>query len=278
MPFEPHGKLEPNPSVRIFFTGLNILAPTADKTCQAFVHNSSQGHRLMIETRRKRPGKPDVIMMRHFGPLAFTAADPDHTHGFLISTAGLPAGQKGVKAYDGTETSTEGTKLFDSFVLSKIFDIPPGDVDEFGGLPSIFIDHGVFYTARKVTVRARLLKQGGAKTKELTEVPTIIGANIYLNPQVPAQKVRLFWRQDAEEVHLDLKPSPDFTYEIYIVNEPLFIPDTPAAPRHGEFAEYIKILPEVLTRPDEHYELEFVEEPPERGSNRTPCMSVLLSE
>ncbi len=276
MAFKPHPKLPPDPSIRIFFIGLNILAPTAGDTCQAFVHNSSPQHSLLIETRRKRKGKPDVLMMRHSGPLAFTEADDTRTHGFLITTAGLAPADKGVRAYDETEPSTEGTRLFDSFRLSKILDVSPGKVDEFGGLPSVFIDHGIFYTADKVTVKAKLVKKGGAKEMTLTEVPTIIGANIYLDPTIKDHQVTLFWRQNGSEAHLDLKPSANFTYEIYIINEPLFELDTPAAPRHAEFEEYFKILPDVAM--NEQWELEFLEDPPDRGSTRTPCMSILLNE
>jgi len=239
----------------------------------------------MIETRRKRPGKPDVLMMRLPGPLVPTAADPTNTHGLLIRTAGLAAGQKGVKAYDGTTPSTEGTKLFDSFVLTHILDIPPGPVSPGGGQPSILIDHGVFYTADKVPMHppqltAQLVKKTAPGTPpkviDLAEIPTIVGANIYLDPQVSGQKVTLLWRQNGQDVHLDLTPSPNFTYEIYVINEPLFEDDAAGGPTHDEFEEYFGILPQAPQ--NQQYKLVINGTIPDRGTTRAPCMSILLGE
>ncbi|HEY2962724.1 MAG TPA: hypothetical protein VGJ37_09940 [Pyrinomonadaceae bacterium] len=276
MPFKESNTLDPKPSVRIFFIGLNILKLTdsdagVDTAVQAFVHNSSQVHKLTIETRRKRPGKPDLLMMRHTGPLSLTVADGTRNHGFMILT-NIEAADRGVTAYNGKEPSDEGTKLDDSFSLATLLGKPAGDVDPFGGLPSVFIDHGVFYTADKVTTKAQIVRKNGDK-EDLTEVPTIIGANIYLDPSKPDQTVTLFWRQEGEDVFLPLKHSPNFTYEIYVINEPLFEPDSPL-PRHGEFTEYFKILPDVSE--GDKFEIEFLEEIPDRGSTRAPCMSLFL--
>lgn len=270
MPFATQNTLDPNPSFRIFFIGLNILAPAAGNTCQVFVHNSSPPHNVSIETRRKRPGgKPDVLMMRHLGKLHSTGVDPNN--GFLIRTGGLAAGQKGVKAYNGSVASPEGTKLADAFSIEKITGVA-ADVEPAGGLPGILIDHGVFYTADKVTVRAKIKKNNGEEM-ELAEVPTILGANIYLDPNVSAHRVQLMWRQQGSDVNLTLRPSQHFTYEIYIINEPLFVPDS-ASPLHGEFTEYFKILRNIPHQ--KKFELEFLEPVPDRGSNRSPCMSILL--
>jgi hypothetical protein len=269
MPFATVNTLLPNPFVRIFFIGLNILAPTANQTCQTFVHNISDDHHLSIEVRRKRPGKPDLIVMRRNGPLTVLDADPSETHGFLIRTEGLAAGQKGVKAYNGP-SSPEGTSLFDAFVLTHLLDVPPGEVDPDGGLPSILIDHGTFYTADKQTRRGRFRKPDGTE-KRLGEVPTIIGANIYR----PATAVQLFWQEDEEDVHITLEPDADFTHEIYIINEPFFDDDSPDSPKHDEFEKYFEILPDVP--PEEHYNLE-LEPTALRGTTKNPCMSILLSE
>ena len=269
MPFQQIDRLDEKPSVRIFFTGLNILKGE-DNKCKVFVHNRSDPHTLSIEVRRKRPNQPDVLMMRHHGRLQPVGGEP--TIGFVIRTFGLE-GETGVKAYDGAPTE-QGTTLKDSFSLAKLFGTVP-ELDEAGGRPCIFINHGIFYTARKVPVEAILKNvQTGATVAELDEVGTIIGANIYLNPANQNHKVQLLWRQQGQDVHLDLLPSENFTYEIYVVNEPLFIPDTPEAPNHGEFEEYFKLLPGIPK--SEQFELHYIGEPPERGSNRSPCMSIVL--
>lgn len=271
MPFEPSKTLDPNPSVRIFFIGLNILAATEDKKCQVYVHKTSPPHTLSIEVRRKRKGKPDVLMMRHLGKLNAVGLDPNN--GFLIHTNLGEGEETGVKAYNGYEASPEGTKLGDAFSLKKLLGITP-DIDPKGALPGISINHGIFYTADKFTGRAKIKKNDGTVT-ELTEVPTILGANIYLSPGNDEHQVTLIWRQQGDDVHLSLTPSEDSSYEIYVVNEPLFVPDGPSPLTHGEFTEYFKIIRNVPR--NQQFEIEFIDVP-ERGSNRTPCTSIVLDD
>jgi len=271
MPFTPQPTLPPDPSVRIFWIGLNILAEGPDNGCQTFVDHISKPHKLSIEVRRKRHGKPDQLMMRHLGPLVFTGADPDHKQGLIIQTD-IPANQKRVTAYDGTEPSDQGFRLSDTFKLTDHLSTKP-KVIEASALPGILVDNGVLYTADKVTVKAQLKPTSGTPT-DLTEVSTIIGCNIYLDPAVPGQMVSLFWKQEGKEVHLPLKQSPNFSYEIYIINEPLFEENSPGPPTHGEFTEYFKILSNV--KPGEEFEIEFLEDIPDKGSTRTPCLSILL--
>lgn len=281
MPFATRPDLPPNPSVKIFFIGLNILQPTANHTCETFVHKLNAQHKLLIETRRKRPNKPDVTMMRLPGPLVPTATDPFGHHGLRIRTAGITPR---VEAYTGPPTSDGSSSLFDGFVMSRILDVSPGQPSSSGGRPSIFIDNGVFYTAATVPVVAPATVQLVKKTVpptppkviNLTQVPTIIGANIYLNPNDTNQKVTLQWKQNGQEVFLDLRPTDSSTtYEIYVINEPLFEPDTPG-PTHDEFDEYFKILPAVTRH--EQFNLVITGTLPDRGSTRAPCMSILLTD
>jgi hypothetical protein len=264
--------LPPNPFVRIFFVGLNILAPAANRTCQTFVHNVSDDHHLLIEVRRKRPGKPDQIAMRRFGPLTVVDIDDSETHGFLIEVQGVPPANRGVKAYNGTTASNEGSSLFDAFRLEgDILDVSPGEVDE-GGLPSILIDHGIFYTADKQVRGATFHKNSGGE-KRRGETPTILAANIYR----PATSVRLIWQEDEEDVQMTLEPSANFIHEIYVINEPFFDNESPDSPKHDEFVRYFEILPDVPEQ--EQFTLELAELPDsERGTTRNPCMSILYSE
>src|SRR4030095_1308975 len=133
MAFEPSDDLRPDPTVKIFFTGLLILKPLADKTCQTFVHNVSPDHDLLVDVRRQRPGNPDVVMMRAPGPLGFTGGHTPPAHGLLIRTVEVPAGQKGVKGYNGRVPSTEGQALSEVLDLSDLLDVSAGNVDQIGG-------------------------------------------------------------------------------------------------------------------------------------------------
>jgi hypothetical protein len=277
MAFPTIDSLPTNPTVRVFFSGLMILEPLANNNCQVFVHNSSIDHNLSIEVRRKQPGRADIIVMRILDHLSFTAADPSHDHGLLIRTIGITGGPKGVKSYTGVNASPEGVRLRETFNMTTIHDVAPGAVDVIGGRPSILFDDATFYTANVSILNAELRKKDGSKTITLTQVPTIIGANIYLDATKPAEMVNLSWRQHGRDINLNLKQSTDFTYEIYINNEPLFEEDSVTAPfSHDEFDEYYKILPGITH--NEQFSLVFPTPTPDRGSTRTPCMSVLLHD
>jgi hypothetical protein len=270
MSFAKTSELPTNPAVRIFFSGLLILEPEKDgKSCEVFVHNNSLDHNLSIEVRRKDTGHPDVIMMRLFGPLLPTLGGTPGRTGFSIRKT---PGPKGIKGYDASRPSDEGASLGKAFNMQTLHDVPVGRVDLVGGLPSIFIDEGTFYAANLMPVTAQLQKKTpGSKPKDLAEIASILGANIYLNPK---EKVTLTWKQSGKNLKLDLEQSNDFTYEIYINNEPLYEDDSATAPTHDEFEEYYSILPDI-TKLSEQFKLIFIKFH-SRGSTRTPCMSVLL--
>jgi hypothetical protein len=282
MPFTPTEDLPGNPAVQIFFSGLLMLKPDAEgKSCEVFVHRSAPAHHLTIEVRRKRYGHPDEIMMRHVGPLTFGVAlsgDPDERpiHGFFIHK--VTEGQKGVRRFNPIKPTPDGTPQSLSLAIdmegAKFHNGSVGPVDELGGRPSIFLDDGIFYTA--ATTRPELeikLKKNGAPDRQLEPFASLIGANIYLDGDSSA--VVRFRHQGRFET-LELKnPSPGVSYEIYIVNDPLYENDSEDEPKHDEFKEYYKILPDVPT--SEQFRL-VSETPPqaERGTTKAPCMSVII--
>lgn len=274
MPFTPVEELPSNPAVRIFFSGQMILEPSLDKkTCEVFVSRVAPDHHLSIEVRRKQAGKPDIIMMRHLGPLSFaeSPAGAPPKHGVFIRVTNGP---KGVRGYDGTNVSSEGKSLKHAINMNTIHDVPTGPVDRPCGRPSIYIDDAVFYAADTILSAVIKKKKGGGIGKPLSDIATIIGANVYLTGN---SKVSLAWRQNGRDVKLDLEKSAAFSYEIYIDNDPLYEDDALTAPfTHDEFAEYYKMLPGIP--PDEQFALTFPSLSRDRGTTRTPCMSVLLNE
>lgn len=288
MPFPKVNELKPNPSVRVFFGGQLILEPSDDaKTCEVFVNRSAPDHHLSIEVRRKRPGnKPDVIVMRHLGPLAFVdvSATEPRKHGLLISLAN--ATPEGVRMYDGRISSPEGWSLSHALDMKTIHTVDVGAVDLLGGRPSVLLDDAIFYTADltpddlKVELKK---KKAGSQPVRLPPFANIIGANIYLPPPSDPEKpphVTLTWSQLGSNTNLPLERLPDgHSYEIYICNDPLFEATSFDIPTHKEFAEYYKILPAVPH--DEQFEMEFPDleslslPSGRRGSTTTPCMPVI---
>jgi hypothetical protein len=293
MPFASVNDLPPNPDVRIFFTGLLILDqnPADDpqpgvNTCEVFVHRSAPDHRLTIEVRRKRVGKPDIIMMRHVGQLDFitpseqgvpprfgmdilvnnTRPDPDH-----------PSPPQGVRRYnpdDPENTSSEGAGFGLVIDLDNLTSIGP--VSEPGGRPSILINDAVFYTAAKndPSLVVSLKKNGQVVVPRLPPFASVIGANIYLRAN---EQVTLSWVRQGllQSLNLPKVTEEGLSYEIYIVNEPLYETEANLLPPHDELKEYFKILPEAQDK----FELEVAppqpgQPPAPRGSSVTPCMPV----
>lgn len=278
MPFASTNTLNANPDVRVFFSGQLILEPHKDAQgnstgkCEVYVNRSAPDHYLSIEVRRKRSGKPDEIVMRHLGPLAFAEPSPPRQHGMLIRSRSA-----GVAAYNGSPTA-EGESLIHTvdFESRDLHNGAAGPVDPLGGRPSILLEDGTLYTAERTPTNYTVeLKKGGVRVKLLDPIARIIGANFYLNAD---ESVIIQWRQDGRDATLPLeKQSGGASYEIYIDNDPLFELEGSDIPPHEEFTEYYKLLPHVKT--DDRFELKIT--PPAvvgatpgdgRGSTVTPCM------
>jgi hypothetical protein len=309
MPFTKTTDFPDQPAVKVFFSGLMILNPAEDaKSCEVFVNHSAPRHHLTIEVRRKRPNRPDEIMMRHVGPLAFGISlsedeeDPP-IHGFFIQKVTDSDGEPlGVRKYipdappeDGKPDSLEravnmsgaefhGGNPVVGTTVEENGGGPPVekelkllDVDPIGGRPSIFIDDGIFYTAAKtrndITVT---LKKEGEQDQPLPRFASLIGAAIELKD---GESVAVRWMNQGRFEVLELtrpKAGVDFGYEIYIINDPLYENDSPKEPKHDEFREYYKILPNVKTSEQFRLKVDIPTGSTSRGSTRAPCMSVLM--
>jgi hypothetical protein len=301
MPFTPRDDLPDNPDVRIFFSGLMLIRPRPNsETCEVFVHRSAPDHQLTIEVRQKQqPGKPDLIMMRHVGPLPYALSTlPPPTpptpagpliHGMIIQVETAP---KGVQAYNGNTESTEGAALDDNTVVNfqsdRFHDGHVAGVDQLGGRPSILLNDGVFYTADKTIGDIELTRVGdppGTST-HLSQIASLIGANIYLDD---GDSVLVRFQAQGLLEQVNLNKQSGISYEIYIINDPLFESDSPNVPAHDEFKEYYKILlatppptSPTGTPPDQfpladQFRLKITPKGrPHRGSTRTPCMSGII--
>lgn len=304
MPFTTTPDLNPQPDVRIFLSGLLMLQPVGDDACQIFVNSSAPRHYLTIEVRRKREGRPDELMMRHIGPLAFVTRDqPGEVplHGMIIRKIVGPNGQTGVRAFAPNEAQPDGAPDKFDLAIDMHSDLlhpqnrevarDPGpdpqhpivhkllDVDPLGGRPSILLEDGVLYSAAKVRddVEVFLKKPDGTEEK-MQRFAGLIGAAITL--EKPTDQLVILWRQQGKLERLQLTKQADVTYEIYIVNDPLFENDAIASsdnPKHDEFAEYYKILHRVPTGEQFRLRVEEVTVNPQRGSSRLPCMPVVVS-
>lgn len=276
MPFTSVTQLpEGKPSVRIFLTGQLLLQPNAaGSECEVFVNRSAPNHHLTIEVREKFEGEPDFILMRHHGPLEYLNHET-RIEGLVIRR--LANGH--VKAYTGEPTPYgEGMSAID---LSKRDFHPTKDlsIDFECARPSIMIRDGIFNTAAKTPTNLEFkVKRGvGAKstTRDIPGFASVIGANIYLGD---SDRLILEWNEMGLPQNLTLtKPVEGLSYEVYIINDPLY-DDVAAATAHDEFAEYYKVLPNVPTTERLTLETTVLDEAPERGSAKTPCMPVVVGD
>ena len=298
MPFATTDTMPDNPDVKIFFSGLLILEPTDNNMCEIFVHTSAPRHFLTIEVRRKREGRPDELMMRHAGPLAFVVTDQDggtSLHGMQIRKTPANGGAVGVRSFMPNGAQPDGAP--DGLALAidlqrsdfhngnpvvgnaaSTFPFRLLDVDPLGGRPSILLQDGVLYTAAKTLpkLEIKLTDVAGNKIRDLDPFASLIGAAI---PLEDGTSVVIRWQLQGNAQTLNLTKEAGVSYEIYVVNDPLFEseetnPDTD--PIHDELQEYYKILPRVPT--DQQFRLEVKRpqnDPPPRGSTRAPCMAVI---
>src|SRR5262249_39061024 len=138
-----------NPDVTIFFSGLMLIQPNPQgSNCEVFVNRSATDHVLTIEVREKNPHKPDIIKMRHVGPLPHALPPP-----------GFPGDPAIYEMAIQVQTTPKGVKAFNKSgydqSLSKAINLQGADyhngkagkVDLLGGRPSIFMNEGVFYAA-----------------------------------------------------------------------------------------------------------------------------------
>jgi len=302
MPFRGTNDLSTTPDVRIFFVGQLILQPLLESLgCEVFVNRSAADHYLSIEVRKKKSKKPDEIVLRHLGPLPFIPLDGDPQYGMTIGViekdpavvnkapelvnddavaVNAPSGALkndpkalglSVDAYNGANPSDEGEELALALNMERIHDVSPGQVQAFGGRPSILVKRGTFYTADTYPAGSILTKKKTGKPKTQPKFAAVIGANITLDGN---EQLEIVWTPEGIPKQLLLDKLPNQTYEIYISNEPLFDEDdVQSNVKHDELAEFYKILPDIP--PDEQFELTI---PSDRGSLRTPCMSVLLNQ
>jgi hypothetical protein len=237
-------------------------------------------------------------MMRHAGPLAFfkdrDESDPNDppVHGLFIEK--FTDGEKGVRRYVGNDLGPNGEESFGKAIdmagpafhngnPEVLPDLVTGaprrllDIDRLAGLPSIFLDDGILYTAAKTRDSLTItLKQRNEDNRILEPFASIIGANLFLND---GEKVQLRWRNQGKPAILDLQPVAGTSYEIYVINDPLYesavITNPILDPKHDEFAEYYKLLSAVPTDIQFRLQVQFpADTPVEKGSTHIPCMPI----
>lgn len=283
------------PDVKIFFHGLLLLRSEDRMTCEVGVHPTATNHVLSIEARTKTPNQPDVIHMRHYGPLGFR--QPGMTIE-VIEAVPAPAALAFITA---TEIDYEHGTLAPPEDFRWIINLEGGlfHGDELNSLVfasqhTIKLQGGVyyFYTALRTGDGLRFERtEGGKSPKTLRKIGCVVGARVFLQDN---QAIEMRWHDGQEERLLRLsKPQQlNVSHEIYIENSPLYEEPTnsTARARHSELTEYYKIFPNIPEAA--RFKLEPVREVApgvlpadagslkygsQRGSPSIPCQPIILN-
>ncbi len=163
-------------------------------------------------------------------------------------------------------------------MVEGFHDVDTGRIDRLNGRPSIALNDVVLYTADKTSPQLTIdLKKDGQQVRRLDPFASLIGGNIYLDN---GDNVIVTWMAEGFVEDLILKkPANGNSYEIYIVNDPLYEPNRVGLPEHDELREYYKLLPDVALNQQFRLDVKVPQgvDPNSigRGSTKTPCMSVL---
>lgn len=293
MPFQPTLPglpMQRNPAVRIFFHGLLILrASGTSRYSVVEVHQTaSYPHILSVEVRTKIQGSPDVIAMRHFGPL-----EPP---GMTIDVDPAPTVPIVYKHQpSGVFDPILGGGLPDDFGwipdLQTLHRPKSLSVDITKTRPAITIGNGIYYFHTAQLRNGPIgVKQGHVSKSNLAGLASIVGANVYLDD---TSKIVLKWTENGSAKDLRLgKPEPNSYHEIYVDNSPLYEAPSGGA-THSELREYYAVLVPSLPF-EETFNLEFPNLVAEsdsltasvsldgsakfdrRGTPRIPCMPIVL--
>ncbi|MFL6210832.1 MAG: hypothetical protein ACJ74W_18430 [Pyrinomonadaceae bacterium] len=247
------------PDVEIFFSGQLLLRSEDSATCEVAVNQLATNHVLTIEVRTKVAGKPDIIRMRHVGPLNFRQRE-----GMLIELSTSVASPAAWSCRTFDPINYESGDLFDPR------DVPPKNPpnEDFRWIlnlegplfhrtefnPPIFNSHHVirlrggeyfFRTAMKASGVFDFKRTGGGLGDvRFKRIGAVARASVFLAPE--GQAVVMKWQsldQEREYV-LTLEKGANTTHEIYINNSPLYLEPPPVEQldQHDELKEFYKVL------------------------------------
>lgn len=249
--------LQDNPTVTVTFEGLMLLAfqegLAAERKghCQIALLQPDERHCLKV-TGTMASGQPIVFPKNIAGDLLLEV--PDRRC-------------EGVSVHEGNPNDAEDHdndfKLLidlqgEDWHGGKPLQIRPGKIRQ-----SMFVQHGLFYTAKKQMVR---VFQGGIFKRE-AEIARKIGCNLYLKAGEKA--ILRFGAGDQDRIELSCEPGASYRIRVSTRCDPADSPD-------NDFRHYY----DVITVDDAHFEVRGHAGNPGQpnlgGSDRVPCAPVSL--
>ncbi len=241
------GPLDPS-DVNIFFHGQLFLRSEDGETCEVGVNPLAINHILSIEVRTKQLGRPDLINMRHFGPLHLRS--PEGMSIEVLPAVASPRAFKCETTYpidfrNGTGAPDNDFRWILNFE-GRNFHHPKELLPTVFGTKNVIRLKGgeyFFETAFRANPLMLFNRTGGGLADETFRgIGAIAGARVFLADN---QSVVVKWNDDTAERVLTLTRTPNVTYEIYIENTPLFVQVDPMKlGDHEELVHYYNLIPE----------------------------------
>ena len=234
------------PDVEIIFHGQLLMQSPDGRICDVAVNPLALNHVLSIEARTRVPGQPDVVHMRHWGPLNFRSPEgmtiemtpPSDTLAAWRCVGDTPPNAQtggGAPPEDFRWVlNLEGTHFHNSDVVCPLFQNNRQHV--------IRLQNGEYFCRTGIRSPAGLRfvrKLLGQNPNDFRRIGAVGRVSVFLNP---TQTLSLTWHDGVQERVLPLeKPPQNGFHEIYIENTPLYL-DPTLALAQDELAEYYKVL------------------------------------
>lgn len=259
MPFRRRLLTDPMPNrapdVDIVFHG-QLLLRSDGITCEAAINPLATNHVLSIEVRTKtlNQSQPDVIRMRHVGPLLYRQPE-----GMTIdlnprgdTLAAWKCVTEGPVDYEGGGGNPSDFRwilnLEGEHFHGRQLDVPIFDSEHV-----IKLQGGEYYFRSGVRSPERLRmkrSEGGKDEYTFRKIGAIARASLYLAER---QSVFVKWIHEGGERTVTLTKQAGVKHEIYIENTPLYDYGAQPLDKHDELQQLYKIIPEV--EEDERFSL-----------------------
>lgn len=239
MPFQTTATPPPtNPKVTISFSGLMVLQPGVNNTCEVGIHRFNTSHECRATLVTRKPNRPPTLLSLLKGPLEAP---------FSISLDSNPvAGDFAVFAPppDAFIRDAPSNHPLDYRWAVNIRDRHVNVGLNEGAQPFVILKTGVLYTPHltRIGMGPNLINQEmmnlSAPPIPLHRIASSLAVSIILPG---TRKVQLRWRDFGKEVPLDLPNDNDpanTTYTVAFTNEPVKLNAEP----HDEMALYYRIL------------------------------------
>lgn len=229
-----------NPRVTISFSGLMVLQPGDNNTCEVGIHRFNTSHECRVTLVTRRPNRPPSLLSLLKGPLEapFSVGyDVDPNPGIGDFAVFAPTPEPFVR-------DAPSNHVLDYRWAVNIKERHPNVDLNAGAQPFVTLKTGILYTPNltRIGMGPNLINQEMLNASQQPIQLHRIASNLAVSIiTTGTRKVRLKWRDFGNEIQHDIPNDNDpvnTTYTVAFTNEPVKI----NAEAHDEMALYYRIL------------------------------------